>query len=140
MVRFLQQGRQIRICSWQEKVGIYRQGQSGGLWMKNYQKEISGVWRILAKPTWWDSWWRQARVIRYSMWGMRNLIRYRGDQIPRVRGFSAKWLNKILTKAGPKGQGQSSKSGPGRQRAKRICMRLWLRRESLWWWEEEVYL
>lgn len=136
---FYSRGDRLEFAHGKKKWGFIGKDQSGGLWMKNYQEEISGVWKILAKPTWWDSWWRQARVIRYSMWGMRNLIRYRGDKIPRVRGFSLNDSTRFLLKLDQRAKDRAQ-SRPGRQRAKRICMRLWLRRESLWWWDIYCYL
>lgn len=69
----------------QRQMEIYNQRAEWGLMNGKLLRENIKAGAILVRSTKQDSCWRQSRMLRYWKWEMKNLIRYPGYQIPRVR-------------------------------------------------------
>lgn len=85
----------------QGKVEIYSQwaGWEGSVDGKLWGGSILIHRGSVAEPTWQDSCWRQARVIPYWGWGLRNLIRYRGWEIfAKLTQQDSCWKAKVLVR------------------------------------------
>ena len=84
----------------QGQMEIYNQRAEWGLMNGKLLRENIKAGGILVRSTKQDSCWRQSRVLRYWKWEMKNLIRYPGYQIPRVRESLLNWISRILDETG----------------------------------------
>lgn len=88
-----------------------------------------GVKRTLAEPIWWDSCWRQARVIRHHLGvggGWATLSDIEGDQISRMGGSGQTELAGFLLKLD-----STRKCTNGSRKSFRNLTKVWMSSKSL---------